>query len=163
MYKNNRYRCPRCGKNFTYNTSPSETCQSYIDYGPRPIVFDIHEATNINTAFRSALWTGNHLQLTVMCINPGEDIGAEVHPSLDQFIRIEEGIGMAMFGTNENCFDYNIPVNSDYAVIIPAGTYHNIINTGNTPLKVYSIYAPPAHPFGTIHETKADAMKHSRH
>ncbi len=163
MYKNNRYRCPRCGKNFTYSTNPSETCQSYTDYGTRPIVFDIHEATNINTAFRSSLWTGNHLQLTVMCINPGEDIGEEVHPSLDQFIRIEEGMGTVMFGTKENCLDYNIPVNSDYAVIIPAGTYHNIINTGNAPLKVYSIYAPPTHPFGTIHETKADAMKHSHH
>ena len=159
MYRNNRYKCPRCGKTITYGNRPADNCQSYTDYGPAPIVFDIHEATNINTAFRSTVWTGNHLQLTVMCINPGEDIGVEVHHNFDQFIRVEEGMGVAKFGTSKNCFDYDIPIDSNYAIIVPAGTYHNVINTGRSPLKVYSIYAPPAHPFNTIHQTKADAMK----
>ena len=161
MYTNTRCKCPHCGKTITPHHSPSETCDNYTDYGPNPIVFDIHEATKQNSAFRSTLWTGCHLQLTVMCINPKEDIGPEIHHDFDQFIRIEEGTGMVKFGTSKNCFEYNIPVNSDYAVIIPAGTWHNIVNTGCTPLKVYSIYAPPAHPFNTIHKTKADAMKES--
>ncbi len=165
MYKNNQYRCPHCGKTVSYNTMPTGTCHSYTDYGPQPIVFNIHEATNRNSAFRSSLWTGTHLQLTVMCINPGEEIGPEIHYDLDQFVRIEEGTATVRFGSKKNCFDKDIAVDCNYAVIIPACTWHNIINTGCVPLKVYSIYAPPAHPFNTVEMTKAEAeaQMHPKH
>lgn len=159
MYRNRKYQCPHCGKTFANSRRDDngQCFQEYTDYGPSPFIFDIHSATGNNTTFRTSIWTGKHLQLTVMCIPVGGEIGAEIHHDLDQFVRIEEGNGMVLFGTGPNCFNYNIPVDSDYAVIIPAGTYHNIKNTGNCPLKVYSIYAPPAHPFNTVHETKADA------
>lgn len=128
------------------------------DYGPDPLAFDIEEATKQNSYFRTALWTGEHLQLTLMSINVGEDIGLEVHPDLDQFIRIEQGQGLVEMGDREDRLDFQANVRDDYAFIIPAGKYHNLINTGNVPLKLYSIYAPPEHPHGTVHETKADAM-----
>lgn len=127
------------------------------DYGPNPFVVDIEEATKQNNNFRLALWTGKHLQLTLMSINVGEDIGLENHPNLDQFIRIEEGQGLVKMGDAKDRLDFQANVSNDYAFIIPAGKWHNLINTGNTPLKLYSIYAPPQHPFGTVHETKADA------
>ena len=127
------------------------------DYGPQPFVVNINEATKQNDAFRTALWTGTHLQLTLMSIDVGGDIGLEMHPNVDQFIRIEEGQGLVRMGDQKDKLDFQENVYDDFAIIIPAGTWHNIINTGNTPLKVYSIYAPPQHPRGTVHETKADA------
>jgi len=127
------------------------------DYGPEPIIFDIDKATRQNDYFRLTFWTGYHLQLTLMSINVGEDIGVEMHPNLDQFIRIEEGQGLSKMGCSKDNLDLQGAVNENYAIIIPAGTWHNIINTGTRPLKLYSIYAPPQHPKGTIHKTKADA------
>ncbi|MFZ7120474.1 MAG: cupin domain-containing protein [Eubacteriaceae bacterium] len=127
------------------------------DYGPEPFVINIDKATKQNTNYRTTLWTGNHLQLTLMSINPGEDIGLEVHPNLDQFVRIEEGQGIVKMGDTKDSLDFQQQVYDGYAFIIPAGQWHNLINTGYTPLKLYSIYAPPEHPHGTIHETKADA------
>ncbi|MCX7842113.1 MAG: cupin domain-containing protein [Clostridia bacterium] len=127
------------------------------DYGPNPFVVDIEEATKQNNNFRLALWTGKHLQLTLMSINVGEDIGLEVHPHLDQFIRIEEGEGLVKMGDQKDRLDFQANVRDDFAFIIPAGKWHNLINTGNKPIKLYSIYAPPQHPFGTVHKTKADA------
>lgn len=128
------------------------------DYGPEPFVINIDQATKQNNTFRTALWTGNHLQLTLMSIRVGEDIGLENHPNLDQFIRIEQGQGLVKMGQSKDNLDFQRRVSGDYAIIIPAGTWHNIINTGNRPLKLYSIYAPPQHPKGTVHKTKADAM-----
>lgn len=128
------------------------------DYGPEPFVINIEQATKQNNNFRTALWTGRHLQLTLMSIRPGEDIGLENHPDLDQFIRIEEGQGLVKMGDRKDNLNFQRNVFDDYAFIIPAGKWHNLINTGNKPLKLYSIYAPPQHPFGTIHKTKADAM-----
>lgn len=126
------------------------------DYGPEPFVVNIEEATKQNNAFRIALWTGCHLQLTLMSINVGEDIGLEVHPDLDQFIRIEEGQGLVKMGDKKHNLDFQRYVYDDFAFIIPAGKWHNLINTGDGPLKLYSIYAPPQHPYGTVHETKED-------
>jgi mannose-6-phosphate isomerase-like protein (cupin superfamily) len=128
------------------------------DYGPQPFVVDIEEATKQNNTFRTAIWTGEHLQLTLMSINAGEDIGLEIHPELDQFLRIEEGEGIVQMGDSKDQLDFQRKVADDFAIIIPAGKYHNVINTGSKPLKLYSIYAPPQHPFGTVHQTKADAM-----
>jgi len=127
------------------------------DYGPEPFVVNITEATKQNNTFRTALWTGNHLQLTLMSIGVGEDIGLEVHPHVDQFLRIEEGQGIVKMGDSKDDLNFLRKVYDDFAIIIPAGKWHNIINTGNKPLKLYSIYAPPNHPHGTIHETKAEA------
>lgn len=127
------------------------------DYGPAPFVVDIEDASKQNSNFRTALWTGNHLQLTLMSINAGEDIGLEMHPDIDQFIRVEEGQGLVQMGDRRDRLDFQVRVNDDYAFIIPAGTWHNLLNTGTKPLKLYSIYAPPQHPHGTIHRTKADS------
>lgn len=127
------------------------------DYGPEPFVVNIEEATKQNDYFRVALWTGRYLQLTLMSIRVGEDIGLEIHPDVDQFIRIEEGQGLVKMGNRKDCLDFQRNVSDDYVIFIPAGKWHNLINTGNIPLKLYSIYAPPEHPHGTVHETKEDA------
>ncbi|WP_042272542.1 cupin domain-containing protein [[Clostridium] dakarense] len=127
------------------------------DYGPDPFVVNIDDATEKNNTFRTALWTGNNLQVTVMSIDVGDDIGLEVHPTGDQFIRIEEGQGIVKMGDSEDNLNFQRKIYDDYAIMIPAGKWHNIINTGNKPLKLYAIYAPPEHPRNTVHKTKADA------
>jgi mannose-6-phosphate isomerase-like protein (cupin superfamily) len=160
MYNTYRtYRCPyQCPY---YNYSPrykSDFPEIQLkDYGPEPFAVNINEAAKQNNTFRTALWTGSHLQLTLMSIPVGEDIGLEIHPNIDQFIRIEEGQGIAKMGKNKNNLDFQKNVADDFAIFIPAGTWHNVINTGDKPLKVYSIYAPPQHPYCTVHVTKADA------
>lgn len=129
------------------------------DYGNNPFVVNIDQATKQNNTFRTALWTGDHLQVTLMSIDVGEDIGLEIHPDVDQFLRIEEGQGLVQMGDRKDQWDFQANVYDDYAILIPAGKWHNLTNTGDQPLKLYSIYAPPEHPFGTVHKTKADAMK----
>ena len=130
-----------------------------IDYGSHPFVVDINKTTLNNENFRAVLWTGRHLQLTLMHIEVGDDIGLEVHPHVDQFLRIEEGQALVMMGDDPNHLTFRQPAYDDFAILVPAGTWHNIINTGKKPLKVYSIYAPPNHPKGAIHATKAIAEK----
>ena len=127
------------------------------DYGPEPFVVNIAQATTENKAFRTALWTGDHLQLTLMSIPVGGEIGVEMHPDVDQFIRIEEGQALVKIGDSEDNLMWQRKVGDDYAIFIPAGTWHNIINLGGCPLKLYSIYAPPQHPRGTVQLTKEDA------
>ncbi|MCH5586184.1 cupin domain-containing protein [Shimazuella sp. AN120528] len=135
------------------------------DYGSKPFVVNINKAAKQNRTFRTALWTGKHLQVTLMSIKVGEDIGLEVHPNVDQFLRIEQGHGVVRMGDTKNNLYFKKRVADDDAIMVPAGTWHNVINTGNKPLKLYSIYAPPNHPFGTVHKTKADAMReeHDHH
>ena len=133
------------------------------DYGPRPLVINIDKATRQNDTFRTALWTGTHLQVTLMSLNTGEEIGAEVHPNLDQFLRIEQGQGLTQMGYRPDDMRMQASVSDDDAIFIPAGTWHNLINTGGIPLKLYSIYAPPQHPQGTVHRTRADAMAAEQH
>ncbi len=120
-------------------------------------VEDIEKATLENENFRAALFTGKHSQLTVMSIVVGGEIGLEVHPDNDQFIRIEQGKAKVEFGESQDNLTESYDVEDDWAVIIPAGVWHNITNTGDTELKVYSIYSPAHHPEGTVHKTKADA------
>lgn len=124
------------------------------DYGPKPFAINIDEATKQNNTFRTALWTGCNLQVTLMSIHVGDEIGLEVHPSGDQFIRIEEGEGLVKMGDSKCKLDFEQKVFDDFAIMIPAGKWHNIINTGDEPLKLYAIYAPPEHPRGTVHVTK---------
>lgn len=136
-----------------YNMNPN-----YIrDYGPEPFVININEVTKQNNNFRTALWTGKYLQITLMSINVGESIGLEMHPDVDQFIRIEQGYGLVQMGNDKNNLNFERKVYDEFAIIIPAGKWHNLTNIGNIPIKLYSIYAPPNHPKGTIHRTKADA------
>lgn len=133
------------------------------DYGDEPLIVNLACYTKSNPFYRTALWTGKHLQLTLMSIPVGGNIGLEMHPNLDQFLRIENGCALVMMGEDKNILDYRKTVTDDYAIIVPAGTWHNIVNTGRVPLKIYSIYAPPQHPFGTIHRTKAEAQKPESH
>lgn len=123
----------------------------------KPYVDDIEKATLTNETFRTVLHTGENMQLVVMTLQPGEDIGMETHPDVDQFIRIEEGEGKAILDGQE------YEVEDDWAVIIPAGTEHNVVNTADDePLKLYTIYAPAEHPDGTVHETREEAMEYER-
>ncbi len=108
-----------------------------------------------NTYFREVLFTAKHCQLVVMSLAPGEDIGSETHPDTDQFFRVEAGCGKSVLDGVEHA------LTSGSAVVVPAGTEHNIINSSTTePMKLYTIYSPPNHPEGTVHKTKADAMAH---
>ena len=121
-------------------------------------VGDIEQVTLDNTTFRTVVFTGEHSQLTVMRIAPGEDIGREVHHDRDQFLRFEQGQARVELGQTEDAVDETHEVSDDWAVIIPAGTWHNVVNTGTDDLKLYSLYSPPEHPPNTVHRTKADAM-----
>jgi mannose-6-phosphate isomerase-like protein (cupin superfamily) len=118
---------------------------------------DIESATTSNTTFRTVLFTGEHLQLTVMSIPAGSEIGLEAHGHLDQFIRVEQGSGRLDMGPAKDQIDAHHDLGDDWAAIIPAGTWHNVVNTGASDLKLYSIYTPPEHPDGTVHVTKAEA------
>lgn len=120
-------------------------------------VGDIQRETLENETFRTVLFTGGHEQLTVMRLKPGEDIGKESHAGADQFIRIEQGQARVDFGSSEDRVDETHDVADDWAIVIPAGVWHNVVNTGTGDLKLYSLYAPPQHPDGTVHRTKADA------
>ena len=118
-------------------------------------VNSIENQTLVNNYFREVLFTGKYAQLVVMCLQPGEEIGNEVHPSVDQFFRLEQGEAAFVLDGTEKHF-----VKNGDAFIVPAGTYHNVINTSKTnKLKLYTIYSPPNHLDKTIHKTKADAQK----
>jgi mannose-6-phosphate isomerase-like protein (cupin superfamily) len=120
-------------------------------------VGDIEQLTLDNATFRTVLFTGDHLQLTVMRLEPGGEIGQEAHPNLDQFIRIESGDAEVQFGSTAGEPSERHAVTADWAAIIPAGVWHNVVNTGDGDVKLYSLYAPPEHPPQTVHPTKADA------
>jgi mannose-6-phosphate isomerase-like protein (cupin superfamily) len=120
-------------------------------------VGDIERLTLDNDTFRTVVFTGTHTQLTVMRIAPGEDIGLESHPHLDQFLRIEQGKARVEFGTTEERIEETHDVEVDWAFIVPAGVWHNVVNTGDGELKLYSLYSPPEHPDRTVHRTKQDA------
>ena len=125
-------------------------------------VGDIERETLDNTTFRTVVFTGEHTQLTVMRLAAGEDIGREAHHDRDQFLRIEQGQARIELGRTEDAIDETHEVADDWAVIVPAGVWHNVVNTGTGELKLYSLYSPPEHPDGTVHVTKADAMAAER-
>ncbi len=122
-------------------------------------VGNIEKATLKNNYFREVLYTGKHAQLVVMSLLPGEEIGNEVHANVDQFFRIEHGEAKFIFGGKEE----HVVHGSD-AVIVPAGIFHNVINTSKTEqLKLYTVYSPPNHPDGTVHKTKTEAEEAEKH
>ena len=127
------------------------------DHGPDPYVVDIESATLENTNFRTTLWTGENLQMTVMSIPVGSDIGLEVHEHGDQFLRVEAGKARVQMGPAEDDLPFDEEVGDDWVILVPAGSWHNVTNMGGGPLRLYSIYGPAEHPHGTIHPTKADA------
>lgn len=141
-----------------YNWPHSTGSPTMRDHGKQPFVVNIHQVARHNRTFRTTIWTGRYLQVVLMSINVGEDIGLEVHPALDQFLRIEDGQGLVQMGDSKKHLYFQRSVQHGDAIMVPAGTWHNLINTGNTPIKLYTIYAPPEHPFGTVHRTKAEAM-----
>jgi mannose-6-phosphate isomerase-like protein (cupin superfamily) len=113
----------------------------------------IEEQTLQNDYFRQVVFTGKYCQLVLMCLQPGEEIGNEVHAKVDQFFRIEQGDAKFVLNGSE---EHTVRAND--AAIVPAGTYHNVINTSKTrQLKLYTVYSPPNHPAGTVHKTKAEA------
>jgi mannose-6-phosphate isomerase-like protein (cupin superfamily) len=116
-------------------------------------IADIEDQTEENRDFRRVLYTGPHMQLVLMSLAPGEELGEEVHETTDQFFRVEEGKGEVVIDGRET------RIESDIAIIVPAGVRHNVKNTGHKPLRFYTLYAPPEHPDGTVHRTKADADK----
>jgi mannose-6-phosphate isomerase-like protein (cupin superfamily) len=120
-------------------------------------VDDIGKKTEVNSDFRRVLYTGKQLQLVVMAIPPGEEIGEEVHSDRDQFFRIETGKGEVWIDGHKT------KISSDFAVVVPAGARHNIKNTDSKPMKLYTLYAPPEHAVGTVHMTKADAVVSTEH
>ena len=142
---------------------PAGSPTRFRDHGKRPYVVDIHEAAVANPNFRTAIWTGEYLQVTLMSINPGDEIGLEIHPDTDQFLRIEQGCGIVEMGRRPEQPEYIRQIGEDDAIMIPAGYYHNLTNTGHVPIKLYSIYAPPHHPRGTIHRTQEEAMEAEEH
>ena len=120
------------------------------DFGKTPYVVDLEDLTVDNDNFRTTKWTGDDLQMTLMSID--DEIGLEKHEDGDQFIRVEEGEGKVVMGLDKDNLDFEEHIEDDFAIFIPQGYYHNIINTGDTPLKVYAIYAPPEHPKGKVDE-----------
>ncbi len=130
------------------------------DEGPNPFVTDIEAETVANENYRTTRWTGSHLQMTLMNIEPGHDIGLEVHPDGDQFLRVEAGTARVQMGPTENDLPFDREVGADWAILVPATMWHNVTNVGTEPLKIYAIYGPPEHAHGTAQATKAEADQH---
>lgn len=120
-------------------------------------IADIEDRAEENRDFRHVLYTGPHMQLVVMSLEPGEEIGEETHEGTDQFFRVEEGKGEVWIDGRAS------RIESDVAIVVPAGARHNIKNTGHKPLKLYTLYAPPQHPDGTVHHTRAEADRAEAH
>lgn len=122
----------------------------------QPYIASIEKIALRNGNFRQVLFTGEHAQLVVMCLQPGEELGREIHTGVDQFFRVEEGDAKFVFGTGEEHL-----VHAGDAVVVPSGTFHNVVNASAVkPLRLYTLYSPPQHPAGTVHRSKVDAMAH---
>jgi mannose-6-phosphate isomerase-like protein (cupin superfamily) len=129
------------------------------DNGPSPNAFNIEAETRANTNYRTTAWTGRYLQVTLMSIPAGESIGLEVHPETDQFLRLDAGKGRCVMGPAEDDLSFEQEVADGWSIQVPAGMWHDVINTGDQPLQVYAIYAPVHHAKGIVHETAADSER----
>lgn len=127
------------------------------DIGPKPQSFNLEQATRDNRNYRTAAWSGKYLQVTLMSIPVGGDIGFEIHPDTDQFIRLDAGRGRVQMGASKEQLTFDKEVSDGWCILIPAGTWHNVTNVGDEPMQVYAIYAPAHHKPGKIHETALDA------
>ncbi|WDF72505.1 cupin domain-containing protein [Novosphingobium sp. KACC 22771] len=127
------------------------------DIGPRPSVFDIERAALENQAYRTVVWSGQHLQVTLMSIPVDADIGLEMHPETDQFLRLESGNGLLRMGAGKDLLTLAQDIADGWCAMVPAGFWHNITNIGDAPMKIYAIYAPAHHAPGKVQLTAADA------
>ena len=135
----------------------AHTSDRIEDIGPEPQSFDIERATKENTNYRSVAWSGRYLQVTLMSIPAGEDIGLESHPETDQFLRLDAGNGRVQMGAAKDNMTFDKKVSDGWCVLVPAGTWHNITNIGTTPMQVYAIYAPAHHKPDKVQATAAAA------
>lgn len=129
------------------------------DVGPQPNAFDIETETRENSTYRTVAWSGIHLQVTLMSIPPGESIGLETHPHTDQFLRLDAGRGRVMMGPAQDDLSFTQEVSDGWCVTVPAGTWHDIVNTGDEDMRLYAIYAPVHHAAGVVQATAADAER----
>ena len=136
----------------------SDDYQETYDYGKQPYALNVSGCARYNQNYRCAVWSGTYLQMTLMCIPICDDIGLEIHADTDQMIRIEDGFAMAKMGYNKASLECQWTLSQGDVIFVPAGVWHNVINIGDCPLKLSTIYAPPHHPLGTIHPSKYDAM-----
>lgn len=153
-----------CGSPCSHDSEKNKTekvKENHGDMGMKPWVLDIEKATIENTNYRQAEWTGKYMQMVFMSLEPGEVIDLEVHNNHDQFIRIEQGEARVLMGKTKQELDFDEKVYDDWAVFIPGGYWHKVINTGDEPLKLYTIYAPPEHEAGTVNKTYTEAVAYS--
>jgi mannose-6-phosphate isomerase-like protein (cupin superfamily) len=129
------------------------------DVGPQPQSFDLERATRENGNYRTVVWSGAYFQVALMSIPSGKDIGLEVHPDTDQFVRLDAGRGRAQIGPSKDQLTFDQEVSDGWCVLIPAGSWHNVTNVGDDPMQLYVIYAPAHHQPGKVHRTAADAAK----
>lgn len=129
------------------------------DIGPQPNSFDLETATTENNNYRTVVWTGEYLQVTLMSIPVGESIGLEMHSDTDQFLRLDAGTGKAQMGPEKDSLTLEHEVSDGWCILVPAGTWHNVTNTGDKPMRLNVIYAPVHHAAGSIHRTAADAAR----
>ena len=127
------------------------------DNGPQPNAFDIETETRDNSAYRTVAWTGKYLQVTLMSIPPGQSIGLEAHPETDQFLRLDAGQGRCVMGPAEDDLSFSQDVSDGWSIQVPAGTWHDVINTGDDDMRLYAVYAPTHHAKGLVQETFEDA------
>ena len=135
----------------------SSTSEAITDIGPQPQSFDLELATRENGNYRSVAWSGRYLQVTLMSIPVGGDIGLEAHPQTDQFLRLDAGSGRVQMGAAKDRLTFEKDVSNGWCVLVPAGTWHNITNIGTAPMQVYAIYAPAHHTPGKVQATEAAA------
>jgi mannose-6-phosphate isomerase-like protein (cupin superfamily) len=127
------------------------------DIGPDPQSFNLEQQTVENSNYRTVAWSGRYLQLTLMSIQEGDDIGLEMHPETDQFLRLDAGRGRVQMGPARDNLEFDQEVSDGSCILVPAGTWHNVTNIGDEPMQVYAIYAPAHHRPGKVHGTAEDA------
>jgi mannose-6-phosphate isomerase-like protein (cupin superfamily) len=129
------------------------------DIGPQPQSFDLEKAAVENDNYRAVAWSGTYLQLTLMSIPPGEDVGLEAHPGTDQFLRLDAGRGRVQMGPAEDHLEFEQEVEDGWAIFVPAGTWHNVTNIGDGPMRLYAVYAPVHHAAGVVQATAEAAER----
>ena len=128
-----------------------------MDIGPQPQSLDLEKSTRENTDYRSVVWSGRYLQVTLMSIPVGSDIGLEMHPETDQFLRLDAGRGRVQIGSAKDQLAFEKEVSDGWCILVPAGSWHNVTNIGDEPMQIYAIYAPAHHKPGKIHQMASDA------
>jgi mannose-6-phosphate isomerase-like protein (cupin superfamily) len=129
------------------------------DMGDKPAIINISALAEQNDNFRTAIWSGTNMQITLMSLASGEETGVEIHPDTDQMISVVDGYAMVEMGTDQKRLNFRQRVPSGYTIIIPEATYHNVRSIGKAPLKLYTVYAPAHHPWGTVDKTRLDSVE----